>query len=125
EKYKFVFAHKPPRTIKKWAYHSFSRGSEEFCDLMTKYAVTSVFLGHIHAYSTTIYSGVEYVVTGGGGAGLSSRYGPLGNKYHYCVVHVGQSAVSHEVVRLAADGSMSRSAGGNEFYLSGLIAHGD
>ena len=113
--YKFVFAHKPPDTIKKWEYHSFSENADAFCDLMSHTHVTTVYLGHIHAYSTAVHNGIEYVVSGGGGAGLHSRYGPLGNVFHYCVVHVKPDGVSHEVVRLM-DGKISRTAGGNEFY---------
>lgn len=115
DKHKFVIAHKPPETIEKWAYHSFSEGADAFCDLMAECNVTTAFFGHIHAYSTAKYNAVDYVVTGGGGAPLHSRYGPMGNVHHYCVVHVKRGDVSHNVVRLI-DGVIARSASGNEFY---------
>jgi predicted phosphodiesterase len=115
EKRKFVFAHKPPKTIEKWAYHSFSEGADAFCGLMSRYRVTTVFLGHIHAYSTTTFQGVPYVVTGGGGAGLHTRYGPMGDVHHYCVVHVAPDGMTHEVVRLNNQ-RLTRAPGGNEFY---------
>ena len=115
-KTQFVFAHKPPNIIEKWAYHAFSKNAVAFCALMTKYKVDTVFLGHIHAYSTAKLEGVNYVISGGGGAGLHSRYGPMGNVHHYCVVHVKGGSALHEVVRLAEDGSYTRSPGGNEFY---------
>lgn len=111
----FVFAHKPPETIEKWAYHAFDDGADEFCELMTQYKVDTVFLGHIHAYSTAKHEGIDYVITGGGGAGLHSRYGPMGNIHHYCVVNVKGGNVSHDVVRLMDD-QLVRSPGGNEFY---------
>jgi Icc-related predicted phosphoesterase len=113
QKRKFVFAHTPPDTIEKWAYHSFSKGSDALCDLLSKHKVDMAFFGHIHAYSAAVQNGVEYVVTGGGGAPLSSRFRRSGNVHHYCVVHVDQHTVSHEVVRLMVDGSTSRSPGGN------------
>jgi len=114
-KHKFVFAHKPPGAINKWRYHSFSENADEFCDLMAECKVTMVFFGHIHAYSTAEQDGVDYIVTGGGGAPLHSRYGVMGNVHHYCVVHVREDDVRHEVARLF-HGKMVRSSGGNEFY---------
>ncbi|RJP19207.1 MAG: hypothetical protein C4527_26850 [Candidatus Omnitrophota bacterium] len=115
EKHPFVFAHKPPTVIKKWAYHSFSKGADAFCDLLSTYRVDNAFFGHIHAYSTAKHDGVEYVVSGGGGGVLHNRYGPMGNVHHYCVVTVKGDEVSHQVVRLI-DGQMQRSSAGNEFY---------
>jgi len=87
--YKCVAAHKPPSTVKKWAYHSW--GDEEsqlFTDLMTKHHVAEVYLGHIHAYSTAKHGGVNYTISGGGGAGLHDRYGPKGNVHHYVICDV-------------------------------------
>ncbi len=107
-KYRFVFAHIPPATIEKWSHHSFSWGAEEFSKLMTKYNVTAVFMGHIHAFSTATFDGVEYIVTGGGGAPRSSRFGPEGKIHHYCVVHVAPQSVSYEVAKLDVDGTMVR-----------------
>lgn len=115
KKLKFVFAHQPPESISKWAYHAFSVGSSEFCGLMERMNVHSVFLGHIHAYSTARYRNVNYIISGGGGAGLHNRFGPLGNIHHYCVVTVKGNEASHEVVRLI-DGKIQRSPGGNDFY---------
>jgi hypothetical protein len=98
---KYVAAHKPPATIQKWAYHSW--GEEEskvFTDLMTKYKVTEVYLGHIHAYSTANYNGINYTLSGGGGAGLHDRYGPMGNVHHYVICDVSADGpVKQQVVR--------------------------
>jgi len=80
---KYVSAHKPPSTIEKWAYHALDdSNSRTFTDLMTKHEVDEVYHGHIHAYSTARYNGVDYTLSGGGGAGLHDRYGPLGNVHH-------------------------------------------
>jgi len=111
----FVFAHKPPKSIEKWAYHSFRQNADEFCSLMTQYNVTHVYLGHIHAYSTTTYQGIDYSITGGGGAGLHNRYGPLGNVHHYVVVRVDKNGITQEVVRLL-DAKLVRGKAGNTFY---------
>jgi hypothetical protein len=86
---KYVTAHKPPKTIEKWAYHAWSaKESQIFTDLMTKHAVSEVYLGHIHAYSTAKHGGVNYTISGGGGASLHDRYGPKGNVHHYLICDV-------------------------------------
>jgi hypothetical protein len=98
---KYVAAHKPPRNIKKWAYHAWNKeGSKAFTDLMTKHQVSEVYLGHIHAYSTAKYGGVNYTLSGGGGAGLHNRYGPEGNVHHYVICDVmPDGMVKQQVVR--------------------------
>ena len=64
------------------------------------YHVSHVFLGHIHAYSTATYNGVNYTVSGGGGAGLHNRYGPLGNVHHYVICDVlPDGTLKQQVVR--------------------------
>jgi len=98
---KYVCAHKPPSTIEKWAYHAWDdSNSRTFTDLMTKHEVDEVYHGHIHAYSTARYNGVDYTLSGGGGAGLHDRYGPLGNVHHYIICDVmADGTVKQQVVR--------------------------
>lgn len=98
---KCVAAHKPPSTIEKWAYHAWDDAeSTVFTDLMTKYQVDEVYLGHIHAYSTATFGGINYTLSGGGGAGLHDRYGPLGNVHHYVICDVmADGTVKQQVVR--------------------------
>jgi len=98
---KYVAAHQPPSTIKKWAYHAWDdEESKIFTDLMTKYEVSDVYLGHIHAYSTAEFGSVRYTVSGGSGAGLHDRFGPLGNVHHYVICDVQpNSTVKQQVVR--------------------------
>jgi hypothetical protein len=98
---KYVAAHKPPSTIQKWAYHAMNDGnSKVFTDLMTKHKVAEVYLGHIHAYSTAEHGGVSYSLSGGGGAGLHDRYGPMGNVHHYVICDVSaDGTVKQQVVR--------------------------
>nr|MBC8462189.1 metallophosphoesterase [Deltaproteobacteria bacterium] len=97
---KFVFMHIPPKTIEKWAWHSFNKGSDEFVELMKEHRVDEVFMGHIHAYSTDERDGVHYTITGGGGASLHRRFGPEGNVHNYVVVDVNKDGVQRQVVRL-------------------------
>jgi hypothetical protein len=98
---KYVAAHKPPTTIQKWAYHAWDQDwSKVFTDLMTNHEVAEVYLGHIHAYSTATYDGVNYSLSGGGGAGLHDRYGPMGNVHHYVICDVSpDGTVTQQVVR--------------------------
>lgn len=96
---KFVFMHMPPDIIKKWAWHSFHQGADEFVKIVSKHKVNEVFMGNIHAYSTEEVDGVLYIVTGGAGAKLHKKYGPAGNVHHYVVVNVNKDKVLPEVVR--------------------------
>jgi len=98
---KYVATHKPPKNIKKWAYHAWDgEDSKIFTNLMTKHQVAEVYLGHIHAYSTARHGGVNYTISGGGGAGLHDRYGPQGNVHHYVICDVGaDGTVKQQVVR--------------------------
>ncbi|MHC4574529.1 MAG: metallophosphoesterase family protein [Planctomycetota bacterium] len=98
---KYVAAHKPPAAIKKWAYHAWGkRASKAFTNLMTKHQVAEVYLGHIHAYSTANYGGVNYTLSGGAGAPLHDRFGPKGNVHHYVICDVmPDGTVKQQVVR--------------------------
>ncbi|MFC2158865.1 metallophosphoesterase family protein, partial [Acidobacteriota bacterium] len=101
---KFVFVHSPPHEVEKWAYHSMpARMSEPFVDLMSKHSVDKVFLGHIHAFSTATYEDVEYMIVGGGGAGLHSHYGEMGSVHSYVIVDVLPGSVKMRLVRLLPD----------------------
>ena len=100
-KKKFVFIHRPPAEIKKWAYHSMPhRMSRPFTELMSKYQVDHVFCGHIHAYSTATYKRVPYTITGGGGAALHQHYGEKGSTFHYLVVDVYPQKLEMTLCRL-------------------------
>ncbi len=96
-----VAAHKPVATVEKWAYHSWDEEpSRGFSDLMSKYEAEHVFFGHIHAYSTALFQGVDYTIAGGGGAGLHDRYGPSGNVHHYVICDVqSDGTLEQRVVR--------------------------
>lgn len=96
---KFVFTHKPPCTVEKWAYHSFESGADEFVTVLTKHKVDGVFMGHIHAYSTELYNGIRYTVTGGGGASLHDELSEENSVYHYIVVSVKNGKIRQEVVK--------------------------
>lgn len=101
DRYKFVFIHLPPYEVEKWSYHSMEEEmSAPFVKLMSKHSVDHVFLGHIHAYSTATFEGVEYTITGGGGAGLHKQYGKMGSVNHYVVVDILPESIEMRVVHL-------------------------
>ena len=96
-----VAAHQPVATVEKWAYHSWDEEeSKRFSELMSEHEVEHVFFGHIHAYSTARFQGVDCTITGGGGAGLHDRYGPSGNVHHYVICDVQpDGSIKQQVVR--------------------------
>ncbi len=98
---KFVFIHRPPHDVDKWAYHSMPETmSIPFVELMTEHKVDHVFCGHIHAYSTAAYNGVNYTVSGGGGASLHKQYGKRGSVHHYVIVDVLPGSIRMHLVCL-------------------------
>lgn len=72
-----VFFHRP---VISWGGHGTSDDVRTtLAPLFQKYGVDLVFQGHDHLYGrSNIYSGVTYVVTGGGGANLSPILSQLG-----------------------------------------------
>ncbi len=85
-KSKIVFSHKPPAVLTRWAWHAWDKkNSEIFVKLMRKFNVKHVFLGHIHGYSTATIDGIDYTVTGGGGAPLRNKFGKNGDVFHYII----------------------------------------
>jgi 3',5'-cyclic AMP phosphodiesterase CpdA len=102
-----VAAHKPVATVEKWAYHSWDlEPSKVFSTLMTQHEVEHVFFGHIHAYSTARFQGIDYTIAGGGGAGLHDRYGPTGNVHHYVICDVQpDGSLKQQVVRFHREGA--------------------
>jgi hypothetical protein len=96
----YVSVHKPPATVKKWAYHAMSmEDSKPFSDLMTQHGVDEVYTGHIHAYSTATLGGVDYTLSGGAGAGLHGRFGPRGTVHHYVICDASPDGVKQQLVR--------------------------
>jgi hypothetical protein len=96
-----VAAHEPVSTIEKWAYHSWDEEpSKKLADLMTRHKAEHVFFGHIHAYSTASFQGIDYTITGGGGAPLHDRFGHDGNVHHYVICDVQpDGTLKQQVVR--------------------------
>ncbi len=95
---KMVFLHHPPFDPSGGS-HIMAWGNEEFTALMERYDVDCVFSGHIHAYAEAERGGTKYIITGGGGAGLSGSP-EEGGFHHYIRVRVRGEDVETQVVRI-------------------------
>lgn len=72
---RFVIFHHPPYSaIKK---RGINEDTVKFVPLFEKYKVQAVFSGHDHAYQRFLQNGVQYIVTGGGGAPLYDVDAPM------------------------------------------------
>jgi hypothetical protein len=69
----FVWFHEPPYTTNE-AHPSNMTARQYLCPLLERFHVAMVFLGHIHAYEHSLVNGVHYIISGGGGAPLRSRW---------------------------------------------------
>lgn len=100
----FVILHEPP-----WSTNAGHSGNlmvrQYLCPLFEQFRVTIAFQGHIHAYEHSLVNGVHYIITGGGGAPLHSRWDSAQTwtvyreaTYEFCVVDVrGDSVISYGV----------------------------
>ena len=106
--FKFVFFHKPGVTTGEHAPDSTI--VDEYLDLFEQYNVDVVFNGHNHMYEHGLVNGVHYVVTGGGGAPLSTTHTLRGwtvyweSTYHFCAVEV--AGTTYKVTAYRTDGSV-------------------
>ena len=102
-RYRFVVFHIPPSFVEKAAHSEYGRGfthnAKALQQLMEEMNVTGVFLGHVHGFAAQVINGVYYIITGGGGAGLSKGLGKTGNVYNFVIVHVAPDSVHMEVSR--------------------------
>ncbi|HMA35629.1 MAG TPA: metallophosphoesterase [Chloroflexia bacterium] len=97
---KFVFVHVPPlMPYPVPAESALQAGGPEFSALMEQYQVTTVFAGHLHAYTRLERNGVPYVITGGGGEPLHVP-ALLGGRYHYVRVAVQGTTTQETMIAL-------------------------
>jgi len=104
EKVCLVAFHKPP-AVGRWKVHAMlndqkgGRGGEVM-QLIETAAGPMVFLGHIHLYDAMVIDGVQYVISGGGGAPLHENYGFGKAEYGFVWVQVRPEGISHRWVPL-------------------------
>ncbi len=108
QKYKnrFVFMHVPLYDPRKGRYkqgHSLEDLGfvKKLNNLFDENNVTMLFVSHIHAYYRGVWGKTHYIITGGGGAELEGS-NPKHFFYHYIKVHINDSGVKYDVIKLAS-----------------------
>ena len=108
--FRFLAFHHPPFTAVS-ARQQESMQLQELVPIFEKYKVDVVFAGHDHNYQRHIVNGIQYVVTGGGGAPLRTVDKPLegrtvkfANTEHYVQVVITPQHARIEAVAL--DGTL-------------------
>lgn len=76
----FVVFHHPPYSAVRRRHEGAARIAARLVPIFRKHKVNGVFAGHDHNYQRHVEDGIQYVVTGGGGAPLYDVDGPLPGK---------------------------------------------
>jgi hypothetical protein len=78
--FRFVAFHHPPYTAVARRKEGAARIAARLVPVLRKHNVQGVFAGHDHNYQRHVEDGIQYVVTGGGGAPLYDVDGPIPGK---------------------------------------------
>ena len=78
--FRFVVFHHPPFTAVVRRQEGAARIAARLVPVFRKHNVQGVFCGHDHNYQRHVEDGIQYVVTGGGGAPLYDVDGPIPGK---------------------------------------------
>jgi acid phosphatase type 7 len=115
----FVWFHEPPYTTNA-AHPGNTTARQHLCPLFERFHVAIVFLGHIHAYEHSIINGVHYIISGGGGA-------PLHTRWNAAQPWTAYREATYEAVVVDVNGDTIRSVGvrpdGSEFDTLLLVRH--
>jgi len=77
--------------------------------LLARYNVLAVFAGHDHCYERSLYKGISYVTTGGGGAPLYDQNSRNDHSkiflktHHYCILERTGKEIKVQVIALESD----------------------
>lgn len=108
----FVAFHHPPYTKGKPVRESEKEIAALFesCDDRGMIKPDIVFSGHVHNYERYIHEGINYIVSGGGGAephtidrAPNDLFTEEGDTFHYCRITVSETELAFEMIRLIAD----------------------
>ena len=96
-KYQFVFLHHPLFTEPNFKHHKSSLDQypnhrDKLHKLMVQKKVTAVFVGHEHTYHRMKKNGINYIITGGGGAILYSGF------CHIVIVNIDDGHANARVI---------------------------
>lgn len=100
-KHRFIFMHKSPISLyqQSWFRPELSPWSYNVIKLFQKYKVDIAFAGHEHMFRKSVFGGVKYITSGGGGM-LSQIPASDGGFLHYIVVRVYGDYVDYEVRKI-------------------------
>ncbi len=120
----FVIIHRPPYTSATDGVHRSRASEREIARLLEQRQKAAarpeilMIAGHIHNYERYVRGGVQYIVSGGGGAtphplsrGVQDLYKPLDpseNEYNYCRITVDHDNLKFEMLRLRDLGDTSK-----------------
>lgn len=141
--YIFVALHRPPYTALTDEVHKPRPPQIALSQLLerrqNKRAHIIVLAGHVHNYERYRHNGVEYIVSGGGGAApvkftrgaddlypqnvLYGKNDPMNeDQYHYCVFTVDHSKLNFQMIKLVSKGRSIAFEPRDSFQLD-LAAH--
>jgi 3',5'-cyclic AMP phosphodiesterase CpdA len=69
--FRFVVMHHPPMTVNSDKGGHVSKEAPELIPMFEQYKVTAILAGHDHNYQRHAKNGIQYIITGGGGAPLA------------------------------------------------------
>ena len=130
--YLFVALHYPPHTKSDHGRRAEKRLAALFESTDPAHRNPDiVFGGHVHNYERYLYHGVNYVVSGGGGAPPRSVkrssqdfYSKPGATFHYCKITVSESELRFEMMRI--NDATGKWGIGDEFTIrKGMKGKGD
>ena len=107
-RWRFVSFHYPPFTSAS-KHAAYMDVSEYIVPLLERHGVFMVLTGHNHHYERSYKKGIHYVVSGGGGAGLSGfqedpyPWNPYSvaraREHHHCVLDISPAKVNYKVLK--------------------------
>jgi Icc-related predicted phosphoesterase len=75
--FRFVVMHHPPMTVNSDKGGHVSKETPLLIPVFEQYKVTAVLAGHDHNYQRHLKNGIQYIITGGGGAPLANAGIPI------------------------------------------------
>lgn len=115
-----VFSHTPP-SHGVWE-HKLAPSPEvtrRWIALNAKYQVSHVFLGHIHLFDQRTFDGVNYTISGGGGAPLDNKTSYGQSVYHVVMAEIRGNQVTTQMIPI----DTRIQTHGPTAYTDGLDAH--
>jgi len=132
--YVFAIIHRPPYTADTDAYHRPRPSEREIARILEDHQKSSLrpqivmFAGHVHNYERYVHNGVQYIVSGGGGAhpyelkrspdDLYKPADPAETEYHYCLVTIDHQKLKMEMHRLNDHGDPGKFTVRDSFELT-------